>query len=62
MKDKLPKLYGGIEGGGTKFICAIGTGRKIYVDGYNSYNQPAETIGKARDFFQHYIQRVPLKP
>ena len=62
MKDKLPKLYGGIEGGGTKFICAIGTGPED-IRGRVQFptTTPAETIGKARDFFQHYIQRVPLK-
>jgi len=62
MKDKLPKLYGGIEGGGTKFICAIGTGPEDIRERVQfPTTTPAETIGKARDFFQHYIQRVPLK-
>lgn len=24
--DKMKALFGGIEGGGTKFVCAVGTG------------------------------------
>jgi fructokinase len=55
-------LYGGIEAGGTKFVCAVGTGPDdIQAEVRFPTTQPAETIQKAIDFFQEQIEeRGPL--
>ncbi|MCD6520154.1 MAG: ROK family protein, partial [Anaerolineae bacterium] len=46
-------LYGGIEGGGTKFVCAIGTGPEdIRAEERFPTTMPEETIGKAIAFFE----------
>ncbi len=46
-------LFGGIEGGGTKFVCAVGTGPgDIRAETRFSTTTPAETIGRAVDFFR----------
>ncbi len=46
-------LYGGIEGGGTKFVCAVGTGPDdIRAETRIDTTNPAETLGKAIAFFQ----------
>ena len=47
------KLYGGIEGGGTKFVCAIGTGPDdIRAETRFPTTTPDETISQAARFFQ----------
>lgn len=44
---------GGIEAGGTKFVCAVGTGPDDLRDEIRfSTTTPAETIGQAIQFFQ----------
>lgn len=49
----MSKLYGGIEGGGTKFVCAVGTGPEdIRAEIRFSTTSPAETLGKAMAFFK----------
>ena len=54
------KLYGGIEAGGTKFICAIATSpttdpiATLKVD----TTTPEETFGKVIDFFKRYDLRA----
>ena len=55
-------LYGGIEAGGTKFVCAVGTGPgDIQAEVRFPTTQPAETIQQAIDFFQAQIEeRGPL--
>ena len=46
-------LYGGIEGGGTKFVCAVGTGPEdIRAEERFPTTTPAETIGRAIAFFK----------
>jgi fructokinase len=46
-------LYGGIEGGGTKFVCAIGTGPDdIRAETRFPTTTPEETLGKAIAFFK----------
>ena len=55
-------LYGGIEAGGTKFVCAVGTGPgDIQAEVRFPTTQPAETIQQAINFFQAQIgERGPL--
>ena len=46
-------LYGGIEGGGTKFVCAIGTGPEdMRAETRFPTTTPAETIARAIEFFR----------
>lgn len=54
-------LYGGIEAGGTKFVCAIGTGPlDIRAETRFPTATPAEAIGKAIAFFRDYQGDEPL--
>ncbi len=53
MKNKNNLLYGGIEGGGTKFVCAVGTGpNNILVEARFSTTTSEETMTQAMDFFK----------
>ncbi|MFN2286363.1 MAG: ROK family protein, partial [Anaerolineae bacterium] len=46
-------LFGGIEAGGTKFVCAVGSGPEDIVEEIRfPTTTPEETIGKAIDFFR----------
>lgn len=48
-------LYGGIEAGGTKFVCVVGQGPgQIEAETRFSTTTPAETIGQAVAFFSNY--------
>ncbi|MBN1316832.1 MAG: ROK family protein [Anaerolineales bacterium] len=48
-------LFGGIEAGGTKFVCAIGSGPKdIRAKVHFPTTSPDETINKAIDFFKEH--------
>lgn len=52
-------LWGGIEAGGTKFVCAVGTGPDdLWAEVRFPSTTPEETIGQAIQFFQQ--QREPL--
>ncbi len=45
--------YGGIEGGGTKFVCAVGTGpNNILAETRFQTTTPQETMSQAVDFFK----------
>jgi fructokinase len=49
-------MYGGVEAGGTKFVCLIGTDPESIVDSTRiDVGGPAETIGAALDFFRRAI-------
>jgi fructokinase len=49
------KLYGGIEAGGTKFVCIIGRNPdEIYQEERFPTTNPEETIKRAVDFFRPY--------
>jgi fructokinase len=54
-------LFGGIEAGGTKFLCAVGTGPEgIKASTRFPTTTPEETIGKAIDFFKKAGGGIPL--
>lgn len=52
-------LYGGIEAGGTKFVCAVGTGPgDLRACIQFPTTGPDETIGQAVDFFRRHSEPV----
>ena len=54
-------LYGAIESGGTKFVCAVGTGPSdLRAETQFTTTTPAETIGRAIAFFQEHQEQEPL--
>jgi fructokinase len=54
-------LYGGIEAGGTKFICAVGTGPEdIRAETTFPTADPGESIGRAVDFLHANSAAEPL--
>ena len=53
------KLYGGIEGGGTKFNCAVGNSpANIITEARFATTTPAETIGRVIEFFDPYLSQL----
>lgn len=57
----MEKLYGGIEAGGTKFVCVIGTGiDQIDCEVRFLTTSPEETIQRVIHFFQPYKARGSL--
>ncbi len=53
------EYYGGIEAGGTKFVCMVANGpQDILAETRFSTTTPAETIGRAIEFFR---RQQPLK-
>ncbi len=53
MTAKFQSLFGGIEGGGTKFVCAVGTGPdNILTETRFPTTTPDETLGQALAFFK----------
>jgi fructokinase len=56
------KLFGGIEAGGTKFICAVGTGPDEMLKHIQIHTtSPKETLEKVIIFFKKYHQKKQLK-
>ncbi|MCB9160637.1 MAG: ROK family protein [Caldilineaceae bacterium] len=54
-------LYGGIEAGGTKFVCAVGTGPGDIRDEIRfPTGAPEATLARAVDFFRMHAARTPL--
>ena len=52
-------LYGGIEAGGTKFVCAVGTGPEDIRDEIRfATSTPEETIPRAIAFFRPYAAEL----
>ena len=52
-------VYGGIEGGGTKFVCAVGSDPKNIVNEARfPTTTPAETIQRVCEFFEPYIGQL----
>ena len=57
----MDKLYGGIEAGGTKFVCAVGSGPDdMRAEIRFPTTTPGETIGKAVRFFEEYSSTESL--
>lgn len=55
------KFYGGIEAGGTKFVCVIGSDPDhLVAEARVATTTPAETIGHTIDFFKRHAHEVPL--
>ena len=58
----MEQLYGGIEAGGTKFVCAVGTGPDdLRAETVIETTTPEETIGRAIEFLQAQASQTPLK-
>jgi fructokinase len=54
-------LWGGIEAGGTKFVCAVGTGPEdLRAEVRFPTTTPEETIGRASQFFRRNQKEEPL--
>jgi len=52
-------LWGAIEAGGTKFLCAVGSGpRDLRAETTFPTTSPAETIGRCLSFFSEQQQKV----
>src|SRR3989304_2752515 len=57
----MTKLYGGVEAGGTKWVCAAGLGpNEIHAQARIPTTTPGETIKAAIDFFRQVQQSSPL--
>lgn len=59
MTEKAPLFFAGIEGGGTKFVCAIGTsGGKILAETRIPTTTPEETLSRTVSFIQEQMQSL----
>jgi len=55
-------LYGGIEAGGTKFICAVASNPPQLINEIQfATTTPEKTLGKVRDFFLPYVKDNRMK-
>src|SRR6476646_7915015 len=54
-------LFGGIEAGGTKFVCAIGADPDhLFAETVIPTTTPAETLDRAIAFFRTHARTIPL--
>ena len=54
----MTKVWGGIEAGGTKFVCAVGTGPgDVRAEVRIPTTTPTETLGRTLEFFREYSTR-----
>ncbi len=60
----MEKLYGGMEGGGTKFVCAVGTRPDEIIDEIRfPTTTPEETLDQAIAFFKKFnLDAIGLAP
>jgi fructokinase len=57
----MAKIYGGIEAGGTKFVCMVGSGPDdIRAETRFPTTTPDETIRKAVEFFREHMQQQTI--
>ena len=57
----IKQLYGGIEAGGTKFVCVVASGPGQVVDEIRFMTTtPDETLGKAIQFFQPFVKSAQI--
>lgn len=57
----MASLVGGLEAGGTKFVCAVGTGPDdIRAEARFATTTPEQTIRRAVEFFTEVAARTPL--
>jgi fructokinase len=56
----MSELYGGIEAGGTKFVCAVGSGSEIVAETRIPTTTPTETLARVIAFFQEQQRVTPL--
>ncbi|MCD4783524.1 MAG: ROK family protein [Candidatus Eremiobacteraeota bacterium] len=55
-------VFGGIEAGGTKFVCAVGSGPDdIRAQEQFSTTTPEETLGKTIEFFKEQMKKEDIK-
>lgn len=53
--------FGAVEAGGTKFVCALGTGPgELHARTEFPTTSPEETIGRVVSFFEEQARRVPI--
>jgi fructokinase len=58
---KMNRLYGGIEAGGTKFVCVVGNGPEdIQAEMRVPTTTPSQTLQQVLDFFQPYSSQGEL--
>jgi len=50
----MDELYGGIEAGGTKFVCAVGTSPDDLIIEQFPTTAPQQTLARVIDFFKQY--------
>lgn len=57
----MKKYYGGVEAGGTKFVCVVASGPDdILAQERFPTTDPTETIGKTIEFFQPFVESNQL--
>lgn len=55
----MPPIFGSVEAGGTKFICAVGTEEgQVLNETRIPTTSPDETLGRALDYFRQQAQEV----
>lgn len=53
------KYFGGIEAGGTKFVCVVTRGKEVLAETRFPTTTPKETMNRVVEFFQDQNQQLP---
>jgi fructokinase len=57
----MPEFYGGIEAGGTKFVCGVGTIEKGLLEEQRfATTSPKETIGRVNQYFEKHSSKYKI--